>query len=438
MAYTEVTPLHRTSSVGGEVRRVRTLGRFVRGPFAVAALVLLLNAAFVVSIVRTTGVYTFTDQGSTFVERGHTDPAIRMIPGQEHTGAGYDGQFFYYIALDPFTAAPYIDAPAYRFARIAYPILARALAFGVQAAIPWTLVAINVAANTLGTLALAVWLRRRSFSPWLAAIFGLAPGMVAALQYDLSDSMAYALCAGGVLALDLPRPWLRAVVAGLAFSVAALTRETTIIYGLVFAAWILLQRREWPSIRSQAGPALLVGLLTIVPYLVWRQLVEHWFPGTMPPFTLPVFQNNQTPLFEVIPYYGLVRWFVLPQVDTGVPIGTFAVAIPGTIFGVWVARVLWQARGRFVYGWLYLVNALVGVVFLQRYSYVDPIANTRTQDAVILAAVLCIPFLYRQARARTISMVSGCSALWMSVTPLWLLVPIGVYLHTALHHRLIP
>lgn len=411
------------------------LRRIAGSPFAVAALVLLLYAAFVVSIVRTSNIYTFIDQGTTFIDRGHTDPAIRVVPGRQHAGAGYDGQFFYYIALDPFTAAPYIDAPAYRYGRIAYPILARALAFGVQAAIPWTLVAINLGANTLGTLALAVWLRRRSFSPWLAAIFGLAPGMVVALQYDLSESMAYGLCAIGVLALDIKRPWSRALIAGLAFSVAALTRETTVIYGLVFAAWVLLQNLDWPQIRSRVGPALLLGLLTLVPYLTWRQLVEHWFPGTMPTFRLPVFQGNQYPLFEVIPYYGLLRWFFQAAPDTGAPEATFAVAIPGTIFGVWVAYLLWKARGRFVYGWLYLANALVAVVFLERFAYDDPLAATRTQDGVILAAVLCIPFAFQQARQRTISVTSVCSALWMSLTPLWLLVPIGVYLHAAIHHR---
>lgn len=402
--------------------------RFATSPLTVAALVLLLYAAFVISVVRTDSIYTFIDQGSTFAGQGHTDPAIRVVPGRVFKGSGYDGQFFYYIALDPFTAGPYIDDPAYRYARIAYPILARLLALGVQAAIPWTMVAINITANTLATFALAIWLRRRSFSPWLALVFGLAPGMVVALQYDLAESMAYALCVAGVLALDLRRLWPRAAVAGVAFSVAALTRETTALYGVVFAAWILLQERDWPAIRSRIGPAVLLAVLTVVPYLVWRQLVEHWFPGTMPPLRQ---------LFEVIPYFGLLHWFFHTAPNTGAPFATFAVAIPGTIFGAWIAYLLWRARGQFVYGWLYLANVIPFVVFITRYSYDDILAATRTSDGVILAAVLCLPFAYRRAREGSLAVMSVCSALWMSLTPLWLLVPIGVYLHNVVHHRLL-
>lgn len=397
-------------------------------PLAVAAVVLLLYAAFVVSVVRTSGIYTFIDQGTTFVEQGHTDPAIHIVPGRQHTGSGYDGQFFYFIALDPFTAAPYIDKPAYRYGRIAYPILARALAFGVQSAIPWTMVLINLAANALGTLALAMWLRRRGLSPWLGAIFGMAPGMLVALQYDLSESMAYALTAFGVLALDLKGQWVRAAVAGFVFSVAALTRETTAVYGVVFAAGILLQDRDRRTIRSRVGPALLLGAFTLVPYLVWRELTQMWFPGTMPPLRQ---------LFEVVPYLGLLTWFFHTAPNTGAPFGTFAVAIPGTIFGVWIVYILWKVRGAFVYGWLYLANVIPFVVFLTRFSYDDILAATRASNGVILAAILCAPYAYRHAREQTVGILSACSALWLSLTPLWLLVPIGIYVHNVFLHHLI-
>ena len=40
---------------------------------------------------------------------------------------GYDGQFAYYIARDGFAAAPNLDNPSWRFQRIIYPALARAL-----------------------------------------------------------------------------------------------------------------------------------------------------------------------------------------------------------------------------------------------------------------------------------------------------------------------
>src|SRR5580765_5904599 len=43
---------------------------------------------------------------------------------------GYDGQFAYWLAIDPSPAAAanHFDTPAYRYQRILYPLLARALA----------------------------------------------------------------------------------------------------------------------------------------------------------------------------------------------------------------------------------------------------------------------------------------------------------------------
>src|SRR3972149_9882916 len=58
---------------------------------------------------------------------------------------GYDGQFAYYIAIDPAprVVAPKLDAPAYRYQRILYPLLAPALALGGPAAIPWPMLLVG-------------------------------------------------------------------------------------------------------------------------------------------------------------------------------------------------------------------------------------------------------------------------------------------------------
>ena len=78
-------------------------------------------------------------------------------PGQVPRGAyvfarstGYDGQFYYRLALDPANLHSTafgitMDAP-YRFMRIGYSALAWLLSLGQHAAVPYVLVAINVAA----------------------------------------------------------------------------------------------------------------------------------------------------------------------------------------------------------------------------------------------------------------------------------------------------
>jgi hypothetical protein len=73
---------------------------------------------------------------------------------------GYDGQFTYYVAMDPRpeAVAPHLDVPAYRYQRILYPLLARALALGQPAWIPWSLILISLIAQAVGTWAVASFL----------------------------------------------------------------------------------------------------------------------------------------------------------------------------------------------------------------------------------------------------------------------------------------
>jgi len=81
----------------------------------------------------------------------------REVDGVTTTPKGYDGQFAYYIAIDPTPkdVGPKLDAPAYRYQRILYPLLARALALADPAGIPWTMLLVNVLAHFLGTWAVA-------------------------------------------------------------------------------------------------------------------------------------------------------------------------------------------------------------------------------------------------------------------------------------------
>src|SRR5688572_27182391 len=67
---------------------------------------------------------------------------------------GYDGQFTYYIALDPLNPVPeHFDVRAYRYQRILHPILARLLSLGQEPFIAWAMLAINLVMLAVGTAA---------------------------------------------------------------------------------------------------------------------------------------------------------------------------------------------------------------------------------------------------------------------------------------------
>src|SRR5262249_17488741 len=152
-------------------------------------------------------------------------PAIDADRSHATSPAGYDGQYFLYVAQDPIRAKAYVDDPPYRYGRIVYPFLARALALGRQSAIPLALVPVHDLAVVLGTFALATLLRRHGRSPWYALIFAVYPGVYVAVQRDLSEALAYALTACAVALFDRARPSDLAASAAL-FAVAILTRET--------------------------------------------------------------------------------------------------------------------------------------------------------------------------------------------------------------------
>jgi len=174
-------------------------------------------------------------------QHGLNPVALADIGGGFSNGApvgkleGYDGQFSYWLALDPRPAAAdgHFDVPAYRYQRILYPLLARALAAGQAGLIPWTLILVNLLAQVGGTLAVEAWLTAHGVSPWYALTYGLWVGLVAGVRLDLSEPVSYALVAVALVALDRKRPWLSVVCVALAM----LAKETAVVFWVALMAW---------------------------------------------------------------------------------------------------------------------------------------------------------------------------------------------------------
>ncbi|MDQ6880372.1 MAG: hypothetical protein M3082_22240 [Candidatus Dormibacteraeota bacterium] len=72
------------------------------------------------------------------------------------------------------------------------------------------------------------------------------------------------------------------------------------------------------------------------------------------------------------------------------------------------------------------MNVLLFVVFLHRTTYEDISASGRVTTGVALAAVLCLPVANRLLGTR--SWFWASTALWLSVIPVWVLIPEFQYL----------
>ena len=87
-------------------------------------------------------------------------------------------------------------------------------------------------------------------------------------------------------------------------------------------------------------------------------------------------------------------------------------------------------------GWLYLFNFVPFVVFLTRKAYVDELSSARVTAGVVLAAILCVPYLVTAA-ASLRTWFWAASALWLASVPQEFLTPVAQYLDHAFSHRLL-
>ena len=243
----------------------------------VVLVALALVVGFVlVRLVLATSVAGFTVAGDRFV-----DPALTpdRLPVTQESG-GYDGQFVYRLALQPWTQqrTDYgitLDNPAYRQQRIATPALAWAVGLlpGVSTAL--ALLLVNVAALTVAAafaVRLAVALGRH---PLTGLVLAVPAGMPISLGRDLTEPVAWAAVLAGLWYARQQR-WPATAAA---LTVAVLARETSLVVVAGLAAaqlWRLLSRDPRGNRRALAW--LAVPAVTAV---AWQLvLLRAW--GVLP------------------------------------------------------------------------------------------------------------------------------------------------------------
>jgi hypothetical protein len=200
---------------------------------------------------------------------GHAYTNLRQLPPGMRIGdpnaAGYDGQFYYRLALNPFnwSKSAYgitMDQP-YRYTRIGYPLVTWIVSFGQHDLVPVALIVVNLfgvaAMAYMGGLFARDGGRHALWGVLFAAYFGLA----ISVGRDTAEPLAEACMLGGLLAYRRSR-W---VLSGAAFAFAAITRETILFAPAAIACVRLVQivRRKakpgWPDV-AWIAPAVAFGL----------------------------------------------------------------------------------------------------------------------------------------------------------------------------------
>lgn len=219
---------------------------------AVAALAALAAAGGRLADAAHGSIGVFVVAGSTYARAGAVPAGIPVV-----TGNGYDGQFYFRMALDPFdvarTAFGITFDSAERLSRIGYPFLAWVASGGVRGAVPWTLVALNVAGLAVLGLLGALLARAGGRHALAGLLVAAYPGFLWTLARDTTEIVAGAFLVGGLVALRRGRP----VTAGLLLAGSALTRETALAtIGAVGVAWLaglVASRADRPATAGRRG-----------------------------------------------------------------------------------------------------------------------------------------------------------------------------------------
>ena len=215
---------------------------------------------------------------SLFIMAGHvyTHPAqlprgLLLVPS-----AGYDGQFYYRLALDPAnwhaTAFGITMDQSYRYTRIGYPLLAWIFSLGQHQLVPVVLVALNL----LGVAAMALLGGMFARESGRHALWGLAFaayfGLVISVGRDTAEPLAEACMLGGLLAYRRGTTPMYLLATAL-FTYGAITRETILYAPAAIAVTRLIaiaRRRATPGLADLTWvvPAVGYGLVEVAVHFV--------------------------------------------------------------------------------------------------------------------------------------------------------------------------
>ncbi len=191
-------------------------------------------------------------------------PDLVAVPNE-----GNDGQIYYAIALDlgGDSVPPLLNDPELRYQRIAYPFVASL--GGLLRGYPlfWAMIGLSIVGLGLAAAGIEELRSLLGVGRWIHLGVVLNPGVWLSVRQLTPDMLGLGLCLAA-LPLALSKRWFPAVVI---LSVAALTKESLVLFAGGLALWLIIQRR-WRSGLGNRRSAGAVGPGVVF----WRQSTDRW------------------------------------------------------------------------------------------------------------------------------------------------------------------
>jgi hypothetical protein len=286
-------------------------------------------------------------------------------------GTGYDGQFYRYLAHDPFLRkgySRYVDSPQLRFRRILVPFAAWLLALGQQGRIDGAYIAVEMIFVALGVYWCARLMVRRRRSFLWGSLFLILPATLTSFDRMLVDGPLAAWFAGFLLYVE-ERRWARVWLVAAA---AALTRDT----GLLLIAALVIDRvlqSDWRRAMLDASSA--------VPAAAWYAYLAAVLPRDAP---VSIFSP------PILGWVGRLLW-LRPYPDPRVQLllrVTDVLAVLGLGASIFIAA-WWIRKGRPDPGSLAVgLFALLGLVLGAPAHMIDSFGFARPVSPLLLWVML--------------------------------------------------
>ena len=325
----------------------------------------------------------FVNAGDRYVNAAQTTPGLRVKPQSN----GYDGQFYYRMAVRPFSLAPVedgisFDHPAKRAERFLYPLLAWVVSFGQAGAVAWAMFGLNLLG--IGAIAyLACDLARRLRLPLVLPLaIVLWPGFIVTVLHDTTEITSTAFLLGAVSAYLADRLVVYVVLA----AAATLARETTLpvfcgilVYEAAMSRW------------RRAG----LCLLALVLFGVWREILAGL--AREAPQAQGLAQDIGWPFLGLIEMLrgcvtGARSWASTPFKDHVIRGIVLLTAPPIVVFcGLVAARLrkVFLQPGLAAIGAGWALTAILMTLLTANGPWVDPIAYFRAfTDCFVIGCVL--------------------------------------------------
>lgn len=305
----------------------------------------------------------------------HTGQFIAMPPAIEPEGTlrfrgeqGYDGQFYHFIAHDPWLHGDtkrFVDNPRLRWRRILVPGLAWLLALGQADYVDSTYTIVVLAFVFLGIFWLSEYCVTRGVHPAFGLMFLLVPAVLVSIDCFTVDVALAALCCG-LAVYGTERSWRALTILAL----APLARETGVV---VIVAYVLF----WAWRQDRRG--VLIGLLGACPYLAWLAwLTRHTGP-------------DHTPFASLRPFAGLWDRTLHPVQFplTSDWLKHAAILDYVAVLGIWAAvilcvRLIWRRKVELLSVAAVLFTAIFVVFVNQPQAWSEAGAFARTMSPLLI------------------------------------------------------